>query len=198
MFARTALIVTLFCAPAFAQTGGDREVLSRFASTNRLREGDLAVRTPIFVGQRAPRLEIARWFNASPNPPGRRAMLIDFWSTNCAPCTAAFPRLAALGERFGAARLTVVAVHPERVGVREKGIAGLDIQILKPAEAVLPSFFADRNIRLPVGVDRNGATFRNFRIDGVPTYFLVDADGIVRFESHKLPTEAEINAVLAR
>jgi thiol-disulfide isomerase/thioredoxin len=198
MFARTALIVTLFCAPVFAQTGGDREALSRFASMNKLRDAELAVRKPLFVSQRAPLLQIARWFNASPISPGRRATLIDFWSTNCAPCTAAFPRLAALGQHFGAARLTVVTVHPERVGVREKGIAGLDIQVTKSADAVLPRFLADRNIRLPVGVDQNGATFRNFRIDAVPTYFLVDADGIVRFESHKLPTEAEVNAVLAQ
>ena len=186
--------LSLICVAALGQTAGDRDALSAFAARVKPKPAKEAVRTQVLFGRAAPALSVQRWFNSRDTEQRARLTLIDFWSMNCAPCVASFPKLAAIGQRHSPTGIRIVTIHPQDAFEQQKGLAGFPIAVQKPAADVLPDFLARRGIELPVGVDREGTTFRAFQIDHVPTYFLIDSDGRVRYESHALPGEADIAA----
>jgi thiol-disulfide isomerase/thioredoxin len=188
----------LAAGSGLAQTLGNQVALAHFASTLRPSAQTEQLRPKILTGRPAPTLRVDHWFNAAHDPVTKdRAVLIDFWSVNCAPCVANLPKVVAIAQRFKSKPFTVITIHPDEVGVKEAGIAGNSIWRAKPAEQVLPSFLAIRNIALPVGIDDRHFIATAYALDAIPTYFLIDRRGIVRFESHDLPTEAEMAAVLA-
>jgi thiol-disulfide isomerase/thioredoxin len=49
----------------------------------------------------------------------RKLVLVDFWKTNCPPCRAAIPHLAALQEKYGGDGLDVVGIAYEDPGPLE-------------------------------------------------------------------------------
>jgi thiol-disulfide isomerase/thioredoxin len=188
-------VTLLISVSVLAQTADDREALASFAKKLERPAVTVAARTPVLLGKSSPRLEVSGWLSA-PHPPvtAGRVLLIDFWSTSCAPCTAAFPNLQRIKSRFAQPDLQILAIHPDRAVRRERGPLGLPIPVERPAVEVLPQFLAEREFRLPVGIDRGGTTFDAFRIGIVPVYVIVDAAGVVRYESHDLPTDRDIAA----
>jgi thiol-disulfide isomerase/thioredoxin len=198
---RAAAIAFVLVTPAIvsAQTAGDREALGAFAATHARPAARQQARPPVLTGKRAPALQIKLWLNTTGPPRVEdRAVLIDFWARNCGPCIAAFPKLVDLSKRFASRPLAVVTIHPETAGQKEKGLAGFDVFVARPAESILPSFLSQKGMHLPVGIDGDGATSRAFGVHGVPTYILVGRDGIVQVESHRLPTDEQIEQALAR
>ena len=142
-------------------------------------------------GQLAPggRLpELARFGlsgDAVPQTAGR-VVLLDFWASWCAPCKASFPAYAELQARYAAKGLVVIAVSVDE------------------DPAAYAAFVARHKPGFAVMNDRAHALVAAVQVPTMPTCFLVDRSGAVRFvhagfhggESER-ELRAQIEALLA-
>ncbi len=87
--------------------------------------------------------------------------MLDFWATWCEPCKASFPSYQALQEEFSG-RLTVLAISEDDEGE--------DIE----------AFARSAGARFPLAWDADKALAKQYRIQGMPTLFLIDQSGLVR------------------
>jgi thiol-disulfide isomerase/thioredoxin len=90
-----------------------------------------------------------------------RVVLLNLWATWCAPCRKEMPELAKLERKLGSDRFEVVALSLDR-----KGLAASSA-FLKEAGA--------ENLKLYV--DDTSAALAALRAAGLPSTFLVDAQG---------------------
>ena len=92
-----------------------------------------------------------------------RVVLLNFWATWCAPCIREMPSLDQLQAGLGGKGLSVVAVSIDGEG----------------AKAIVP--FAERLKLEYIGLhhDFQGALFKAFAVDGIPTTFLIDDRGMI-------------------
>ena len=113
-----------------------------------------------------------------------RVVYVDFWASWCGPCRRSFPWMAELQQRYGERGLTVVAINVDR----ERAAAERFL-------AAVPSPFT-------VAFDPRGATPESWGVKGMPTSYLVDAQGNVAlveagFRDERKPAlEARIRALL--
>ncbi len=125
------------------------------------------------VGEKAPEIRLDRTIPAGMPDWQGKPLVLEFWATWCANCVAQIPHLNAL-----------VARHPE-------------IQFLwltdEPASVIDP-FLAKQRIRGWVGLDRDSATSKAYRIEARPQTMLIDREGILRGILH--PEQLD-DAVLA-
>lgn len=91
-----------------------------------------------------------------------RSVLVMFWATWCGPCREEMPFVQAAFEKYRAHGFSVIAVN---VGEEAADAA---------------AFMRRFDLTLPVTLDRTGDIAERFRVIGLPTNYLVDADGIVR------------------
>jgi cytochrome c biogenesis protein CcmG/thiol:disulfide interchange protein DsbE len=120
------------------------------------------------VGVRAPGCELAslssegRFDAVRSRSFAGRTVLVDFWASWCPTCEHAFPFLNALARDYHARGLEVIAVN-------------LDAD---PGDAL--AFLADRPVEFEIAHDPTGRCPRAFGLVGMPTAYLIDADGEVR------------------
>lgn len=145
------------------------------------------------LGEPAPELSGTNWLNtAIPLTLATlhgKVVLLEFWSTTCAPCLAALPATEALYNKFKNQGLMVIGVC---------GNWGTE----KKAGAVLK----ERNITFPVMMDSDlaiadshlGYTAWSYVLDATPSYALVDKSGRLAWKSTLsiLPTESQIQDLL--
>jgi len=92
-----------------------------------------------------------------------KVVLVDFWASWCVPCKTSFPALDALYRQYQARGLEVLAVN-------------LD-ERRKDADV----FLSEHPHTMPVLFDRKGESPVAFGVKGMPTSFVIDRAGIVRF-----------------
>ena len=92
-----------------------------------------------------------------------RMVIVNFWATWCAPCVAEMPSLQALAKRLGNTKATVLGVnyHESAQKIRE-------FQERVPVQFAL--------LRDPWQ-----ATSAAWNVTTLPTTFIVDANGVVRY-----------------
>lgn len=115
-----------------------------------------------------------------------KVRVIDFWATWCVPCRDELPFLDALQREQGPKGLAVYAVSVDE-----------DL-------AQIRRFLAEVPVRIPILWDKGGASFTGlYDIQRLPTTFIVDRRGIVRFsheeydEAVARETRAQVEALLA-
>ena len=86
-------------------------------------------------------------------------VLVNFWATWCAPCREEMPSMERLQRIFGGRGLTVLAVN-ERESATQ-----------------VNNFFRANGLSLVAPLDLDGRVAQSFRIYGIPSTFLVDANG---------------------
>lgn len=91
-----------------------------------------------------------------------RVVLVDFWATWCQPCRSSFPEYQALLARYGGAVAVVAISEDDEAG-------GID------------SFVAETGVRFPIAWDSDKSVAQRYRISSMPTLFIIDQSGLVRF-----------------
>lgn len=117
------------------------------------------------VGAPAPALEVA-----TPDGKGRvtlaqfggKVVVVDFWATWCEPCRESFPSYQKLVEEFRG-RVVVIGVS---VDEDPSGI---------------PAFVEQTGARFPIGWDEGQSAAQGYRPPTMPTSYVIDSSGIVRF-----------------
>ena len=90
-----------------------------------------------------------------------RGVIINFWATWCAPCVREMPALDRLSAELASDRIAVLALSADYAG------------------APIVRKFYDKNgiSNLEVLVDRKAQLARSFKVPGLPTTIVLDADG---------------------
>jgi thiol-disulfide isomerase/thioredoxin len=161
---------------------------------------DHGAAAPVKEGQTAPLAALAGVIDAdgraadlwrmvsAPQPrgssPARRATLLVFWASWCAPCIHEIPVLNELRRFYGERGLRVVGL-----GIRE---GGETLASLKEAAA-------KNGATYPVFYDSEGRAQEAFEVHTLPMSALIDAEGTVRWIGPALPADvaARVEAALA-
>lgn len=92
-----------------------------------------------------------------------KGAVVNFWATWCPPCITEMPSLDRLAKALATDGIPVLALSQDRG---------------EAAPTLVQRFFAERGLdSLDVLIDRRGKVGRNFKITGLPTTVLLDADG---------------------
>jgi len=99
-----------------------------------------------------------------------KVVMIDFWATWCGPCRMSFPFLQRFYDEHRADQsLALFAVNTwERVEGEKR-------------QKTVRKFLADNKYTFPVLFDE--AVVEQYGVEGIPTRFVIDQDGIIRFKS---------------
>lgn len=111
---------------------------------------------------------------------------LDFWASWCGPCRQSFPWMNQTLARFKSRGLEIVAVNVDK------------------KSADVDAFLAKTPATFPVALDPDGNVPGNYGLKGMPTSFLIGADGKVQMihasfkDSDRAELEARIEAELAK
>jgi cytochrome c biogenesis protein CcmG, thiol:disulfide interchange protein DsbE len=94
-----------------------------------------------------------------------QVVLIDFWGTFCEPCKKSFPKLQELSHRYGSSGLRVIGISEDEEEDKDK----------------IPGFAETYGAKFALAWDRDKAIARLYKPETMPSSFIIDKDGIVRF-----------------
>jgi thiol-disulfide isomerase/thioredoxin len=90
-----------------------------------------------------------------------KVVLVNFWATWCEPCIREMPALEKLAGVMEAKDVVVLPISIDLKGV-----------------SAVKKFYADQKITgLPVLVDDKGMAFREYKLQALPTSFVLDKNG---------------------
>ena len=129
----------------------------------------LALATPAFAGvtkgQRAPDFALPTLAGARMSLSSLRGkvVIVDFWAQWCEPCTKELPQLDKLQKEFAGKNVVILAVNLDKTKDNAQKLA------------------QQLGLSLPVLLDPAGSVAATYDLPKMPTSFLVDKKGIVRF-----------------
>ena len=91
-----------------------------------------------------------------------KVAVVNFWATWCGPCVAEMPHFQKVVDRYK----------------KQSDVVFLAISIDEDKPVVRP-FLEKNRYTIPVAYDDNAA--KAFNVDGVPTTFIVDRNGVIQF-----------------
>ncbi|MET0592372.1 MAG: TlpA disulfide reductase family protein [Polyangiaceae bacterium] len=91
-----------------------------------------------------------------------KVLVVDFWATYCKPCEKSFPKLQMLADKH-AGNVLVYALSEDE---STDGIA---------------EFVKKTGVHFPIGWDQGNAISQRYKLDKMPTSYVVDKKGIIRF-----------------
>lgn len=103
-----------------------------------------------------------------------KVIVIDFWATWCAPCVASMPALQQTIDKY--AKDSTVVFY---------------LINYKQTKDVIKNFLSKRTNSFHVLMDENGMTFDNLKVTALPTRFVIDSNGYIRFRSSGYNMNAE-------
>jgi thiol-disulfide isomerase/thioredoxin len=127
--------------------------------------GGAGVGSHPLLRQVAPDTELAleQGGNWRPGNASGKVLVIDFWATWCGPCKESFPRIDAIYKKLGGGGLDVVAINEDE---DSKGI---------------PGFVQSTGVSFPIALDPSGNAASVFNVGTMPSEFVVDRKGVVRY-----------------
>lgn len=100
--------------------------------------------------------------------------IIHFWATWCPICTAEEGTINSLAEDTNIITIAMQSGSPQNVA----------------------DHLRERALEFPVIVDGDGELSRRYKVRGVPTTYIIDADGEIRFSDVGFATEAGLRSKL--
>jgi cytochrome c biogenesis protein CcmG/thiol:disulfide interchange protein DsbE len=117
-----------------------------------------------------------------------QVVLVDFWGTFCEPCKKSFPKLQELSGRYASSGFHVVAISEDEAEDKDK----------------IPAFADTYGAKFALGWDADKAIARQYKPDTMPSSFVIDRNGVVRYvhvgfhDGEELQIEKEIKELLGR
>jgi len=122
------------------------------------------------------------WINSKPltlKSLKGKVVVIDFWAFDCDPCIETMPHIIDLYDRYSNDGLVVIGIHTPRIDIEH--------DVSKLREAVVKM-----GIKFPVVVDEKEKIFRDYLCDLWPSQFVIDRQGIVRYNHGGVGRYAEM------
>ena len=169
------LSISLPSANLYKETTSRLMRLNPSLDVNRLFDGTLSPANPVL-----PEIMAEVWIEQAPVKLSElrgKVVLLDFWAPWCGPCRYTLPNLSRWHEQYKTRGLVIL-------GVTKYYGHGDQKPLTRPEEIVYLRAFRKRN-RLPYGFaveDGNQNEF-NYGVFSIPTSFLIDRKGVVRYIS---------------
>lgn len=94
-----------------------------------------------------------------------KVVIVDFWGTFCEPCKKSFPKLQDLSAKYSGSGLRIVAISEDEAEDKEK----------------IPTFAQTYGAKFTIGWDEDKSVARHYKPETMPTSFIIDRQGVVRF-----------------
>ena len=144
------------------------------------------------VGRPAPDFMVATMVNGNGHVAleGLRGkvVLLDFWAAYCEPCRRSFPKLQALQTRYEGSGLEIVGISEDDAETKNE----------------IPGFASMFGAKFTLGWDEDKSIARSYELPTMPSSFLIDKSGVIRFahagyhDGEEVAVEREIKELLAR
>ena len=115
-----------------------------------------------------------------------QVVLLDFWGTFCEPCKKSFPKLEELRRKYASRGLRVIGISEDEDEDKDK----------------IPAFGETYGAKFALAWDGDKAIAKRYKPETMPSSFLIDKDGVVRFahvgfhDGEELEVENEIRGLL--
>ena len=116
-----------------------------------------------------------------------KVVLVNFWYTNCAPCREETPALEAVYQKLQSQGLQIIGVN-----VRANERKGPD------GEADIRAFTNANGVSYPIALDIESQTGRDYQVYTLPTSFLIDQSGNVRYLLFSAVTGNDVEALFKK
>lgn len=171
---KVSLAVEELFKTAYVQIKGSEEGLTEYL-TGRKAAGISKIKEKLqqqMLNQAAPNFTLIDLAGDSVSLKGLRGkiVILDFWATWCGPCLASFPGMQQAVERFRADN----QVEFLFVNTWERGD---DVQ------KRVSDFIKEKNYPFHVLLDLKNEVVTAYGVEGIPTKFVIDRNGIIRFKS---------------
>ena len=107
-----------------------------------------------------------------------KVTVLNFWAIRCPPCRHEIPELIDFYNKFKYKQVEILAVNIEE------------------APAVVAKFAGDNGMNFPVLTDPAGSQARVYQIYYIPTTFIVDRQGAIRYATRGGTDAASLTAVV--
>jgi thiol-disulfide isomerase/thioredoxin len=113
-----------------------------------------------------------------------KVAIVDFWATWCDPCRKSFPKLEQLNAKYAGSGLKIVGISED------------------DDKSGIPAFASDLGAKFPLVWDENKTIASKWQPKSMPTTFIVDRTGTVRFvhlgyhDDEEAVIEREIKSLL--
>lgn len=91
-----------------------------------------------------------------------KAVVLNFWATWCSPCKAEMPALQKVYSATHGQGVEIIAITVES------------------NTANIQRFVEAYHLTFPIGLDAGAAVSRRYRVEGTPTTFFIDKNGIIQ------------------
>ena len=115
-----------------------------------------------------------------------KVVLLDFWGTFCEPCKKSFPKLQELNHKYAGKGLRVIGISEDEDDDKDK----------------IPGFADTYGARFSLAWDGDKAIAKHYKPETMPSSFVIDRNGIVRFahvgyhDGEEVEIEKEIKQLL--
>ena len=129
------------------------------------------------VNQKAPPIQVSEWLTTSPSYNGK-PVLLEFWATWCGPCRMTIPHIQEIYNTYTRRGLVVISITDE------------------DRDTVTP-FVEGMKMTYPIGLDLAQAASRAYQVRAIPSAFLIDKNGVLRWSGHPARLRpADLDAIL--
>jgi peroxiredoxin len=143
------------------------------------------------VGNPAPEFSVKTLANSNKGSVSLKSLrgkvvLVDFWGTFCEPCKKSFPKLQDLNTKYGTSGFQIVGISEDEADDKDK----------------IPGFADTYGAKFALGWDEDKSIARAYKPETMPSSFLIDRKGIVRFahvgyhDGEEVEVEKEIQQLL--
>jgi cytochrome c biogenesis protein CcmG/thiol:disulfide interchange protein DsbE len=117
-----------------------------------------------------------------------QVVVLDFWGTFCEPCKKSFPKLQQLSEEYASSGVRFIGVSEDEEEDKDK----------------IPAFAATYGATFALGWDADRSIARHYNPETMPSSFIIDKNGIVRFvhvgfhDGEETAIDKELRALVGR
>jgi peroxiredoxin len=107
-----------------------------------------------------------------------KVVILNFWFTTCAPCRVEMPEFQNLTNEYGGQDVVILSVNREE------------------SATAIADFRDDLNLTFPLLLDESGEIQDLYGIQGYPSSFILDRNGVIQFRTFSAMTVEQIQELV--